>query len=97
MPRYIDAIAEQREIEIVGHERFLTSGDVDEVKLFLEEQPTADVAPVVHAHWVKNRDRKEATCSVCTLPITDDIGDIEKICRYCPSCGSKMDEEVVEI
>lgn len=53
-------------------------------------------SPVVHAHWIKNRDRKEAACSVCTLIISDDIGDIEKICHYCPSCGSKMDEEATE-
>ena len=57
-----------------------------------DEVPAADVAPVVHGHWVQKREMvrtigaKNYTCSEC--------GKEAKYGNYCPNCGAKMDEEV---
>lgn len=48
----------------------------------------ADVAPVVHGHWVDGK------CSNCGVDIpTDDAHDVifENECRFCYYCGTKMD------
>lgn len=55
----------------------------------------ADVAPVVHGHWIEPTYAQinqgmcgscEAICSVCGFVFAD-------ICmKYCPECGAKMDE-----
>lgn len=63
-------------------------------KLFenvLAKIPTADVAPVVHAHWItRNRKERLYQCSHCgagdSFP-----NDLEV--NYCWNCGAKMDEE----
>jgi hypothetical protein len=51
----------------------------------------ADVAPVIHAHWIEMYNG-DWLCSKCDniLPIITDIRDE----RYCSWCGAKMDEEV---
>ena len=57
----------------------------------VKEVPDADVAPVVHGHWVQKREMvrtigaKNYTCSEC--------GKEAKYGNYCPNCGAKMDEE----
>lgn len=51
--------------------------------------PAADVAPVVHAHWIRCGDTPHFfvdECSEChTLTIDADA--------FCGACGAKMDEE----
>ena len=49
----------------------------------LDDFPAADVAPVIHAHWVELSD--DAYCSHCG-------GDMDYNSKYCPECGAKMDE-----
>lgn len=50
----------------------------------------ADVAPVVHAHWINGEE-----CSECGgLALMDYDGKAHIIqSEYCPCCGAKMDEE----
>ena len=54
--------------------------------------PTADVAPIVHAHLTYKPAYKDAlfgfyTCSACGTPFwTDSM-------KYCSECGAKFDEE----
>ena len=56
--------------------------------------PTEDVAPVIHAHWVKAERRgcvtyhdSYAECSNCHgEPVQFGRGF-----KYCPNCGAKMD------
>lgn len=70
----------------------------------IDGEPTADVAPVVHAHWVDHKNNyvpidasgdvsRSAFCSNCREWLT---ASDEYACRgnYCPNCGAKMDEEV---
>lgn len=87
MPRYIDADS-------------LCEGRVsnDPVVIAAKCELTADVAPVVHGHWIIT-DYEDgmmfAECSVCTMPFAYWKGNtrIGKM-PYCPHCGAKMDEEV---
>lgn len=54
----------------------------------IERLPAADVAPVVHAHWITAEDDDFWTCSNCRK-------FIHKNCAqgYCPKCGAKMSGE----
>lgn len=56
--------------------------------MFADSIPAADVAPVVHGHWVDGK------CSNCGVDIpTDDTRDaiFENECHFCLHCGAKMD------
>ena len=61
----------------------------------IDKQPTADVAPVVHAHWIEDagqsakRIEKIYYCSACEY--FDAWGEEERY-DYCPNCGARMDE-----
>ena len=53
--------------------------------------PTADVAPVVHGHWItvyREDGTKADKCSVCT----DAVKYFDYKYGWCPHCGAKMDE-----
>lgn len=60
----------------------------------INEVPTADVAPVVHAHWEYKYDTYcgfqdiDVRCSVCKT--TTNIKRFRKT-KWCPDCGAKMD------
>ena len=63
---------------------------VEEIKKAIVKTPTADVVPVVHAHWIKLKPKNvlgwKYGCSVCdgwTMVATN----------FCSHCGAKMDEE----
>lgn len=64
----------------------------------LQNSETADVAPVIHAHWKEFEDYSGAVypeCSRCGLVWWLDEGTAEdNEMYYCPKCGAKMDEEV---
>ena len=56
---------------------------------FLADIPSADVAPVRHAHWIKISPAGIYECSECGKNVmTSDI----KAYEYCHGCGAKMDE-----
>lgn len=48
------------------------------------KEPTADVAEVMHAKWIKHEGYDE--CEVCHSKTI--YGS-----NYCPNCGARMDEE----
>ena len=92
MPRYIDALEIRYTYRPVG-------GDIA-YKDEIEALPTADVTPVIHAHWIYKGDSHYGLndwchrfeCSVCgrevKLHTKKDIAEFP----YC-HCGAKMDEE----
>ena len=53
-----------------------------------DEVPAADVAPVVHGHWVYG-----CQCSVCGDGHGPYNAHHKAYYNYCPNCGAKMDEE----
>lgn len=61
----------------------------------LKSIPAADVAPVVHGHWVVRFDgpykRRRCYCSHCGKH--NGVGGIAQNQEkpYCPNCGAKMD------
>ena len=65
---------------------------LDEIGCF---QPAADVAPVVHGHWVEKEKYTFGImydCSLCENRILDNGHPW----NYCPNCGAKMDGKKVE-
>ena len=80
-PRYIDADG-LREYWLTNgkNERVYNTNDfLDSI----DEQPTADVQPVVHAHWKYDKNGV-FWCSRCEcIPATKSY--------FCPNCGAKMD------
>lgn len=92
MARYIDA---DKMIYEIRHNLWDWSC-VDDIRTSLvlkqtitdiENQPSEDVAPVIHAHWIEvSQVRNE--CSNCH---NIHVGIYSKT-LYCPHCGAKMDE-----
>lgn len=59
----------------------------------INEQPTVDAVPVVHAKWLHD-DYGANYCSKCyEYAYEDEKYRMIWHVRYCPSCGAKMDEE----
>ena len=54
----------------------------------IEDMPAADVAPVIHAHWIRYPDCGVTKCSNCGWSI-EECWDSD----YCPNCGAQMDEK----
>lgn len=73
---------------------------IESVLEYVEQLPTADVAPVAHGRWVVKIDalgREYTVCSACNsnFRIKQDSGrllrvDLRGFC-FCPNCGAKMD------
>lgn len=60
----------------------------------INEQPTADVVPVVHGRWIFNMcSYGTPKCSICgwRMPYSED--SFLDARNYCPNCGAKMDLE----
>ena len=51
----------------------------------------ADVAPVVHAHWIFYAN---GTCDCSNCHTVWESNMVNRWIEYCPFCGAKMDEEV---
>jgi len=85
MPRYIDT---EKTDSVIKDE--LGVYDTTDLKEMLKLFPTEDVAPVVHAHWIKNKGYMLSRCSACqnTIPLGREYKH-----KYCPNCGAKMGKE----
>ena len=63
----------------------------------ISDMPAADVAPVIHAHWIEQEDGNldtYYTCSSCKEDFDLIAGTpCENLYNYCPNCGAKMDEK----
>lgn len=63
----------------------------------LENAPTVDAEPVVHAHWIEDGKTDKFIISSCS-----NCGGIlstyknAKLGTFCLKCGAKMDEEVID-
>ena len=85
MPRYIDANS------LIHHDIEDIHGNIYDVihASEIDNAPTADVAPVRHGYWVK--EKRDVLihwhCSACKECFYLDMPNAE----YCPQCGAKMD------
>lgn len=99
MPRYIDADVFEvfTYTETEGVPNTFDAG-VQFVLEKMDKIPTADVEPVVHAHWIKERPHNGRTqqyyCSACRQYGVWDDNSGTILTRYCPNCPAKMDEKV---
>ena len=114
MPKYIDAeemrVLLEEEIEGCGYPisennpvAYGTKRGLKTALRYIEKLMTADVAPVIHAHWIGTEYDGYADghpvydtyeCSNCRNEI--DTDGYEPMFDYCPKCGAKMDEEFEE-
>lgn len=93
MPRYIDVEREIKEIESVLDEKRAKGDDEDNIGFYalmmftrkLRKAPTADVAPVVHAHWIPIKKRMYAC--------RDKVGEIITVSFTCSNCGITEENE----
>jgi len=56
----------------------------------IDEEPTADVVPVVRGRWCIEPGIG-CICSACQFDIGNDLDWMEYV-HFCPNCGAKMDE-----
>lgn len=79
MARYVDAdklLERFREAQTNFAEKLITIN-------LLEAASTADVAPIIHAKWIRGR-----YCSNCEC---DDYDYCGRQPKYCPNCGAEME------
>ena len=93
MARYVDIECDAVR-EVLPRRAFKTRQDIRD---FLDNIPTADVAPVVYGHWIWHEEEFEYECSVCHCRFdynhTFEIFDHGfQYANYCPNCGAKMNE-----
>ena len=61
------------------------------VKFDIENFPNADVAPIVHAHWINKNLHGYEWIFVCSNCDYIDGYPFNDRSNYCPNCGAKMD------
>ena len=83
MARYIDA--EKILFERDTNFRLVVSRD------WINNIPTADVQPIIHAKWIKGRYGDDTDYSICSN--CKSLHNRWISYRYCPDCGAKMDKE----
>lgn len=92
-------MAEQRLIDAneaieIAKEYYWTFGisiaDLTDLRKVLKDCTTVDAKPVVHAHWIYDKDTSlwgnPYICSKCHM-----ANDSES--EFCPHCGAQMDEK----
>lgn len=59
----------------------------------IEEAPTIDAKPVVHAHWTGSNGTDCSHCERSYMDVADaDSWESSDIPDFCPYCGAQMDE-----
>ena len=91
---YIEREALQNKAFGENHPTFYDGQDIaDWYEKCINETAAADVAPVRHGYWVK--EKRDVLihwhCSACKECYYLDTPNAE----YCPHCGAKMDEKAV--
>lgn len=98
MTRLIDADALKEHFkEYTTHSGIQASLDRYALKV-IEEEPTVDAVPVVHAQWLNSEDTGEKMyeCSYCECRMIARWYDMAVGLygfKYCPYCGARMDEK----
>lgn len=96
MPKYIDTEKFLEDNKEFADREFIHPRIQTTLRDLVDDAPAADVAPVVHGHWIvtdNGVNGKTADCSVCGSHFVYFKGhlQIDKM-PGCPKCLSKMDE-----
>ena len=95
MAKYIDAESIDKVLDDIMRDesqkdfvRRSSKGMIGILKMW----PAADVAPVVHAHWIKEDvDENTYFCSACeALWMLPEGSPEDNGMHYCPNCGAEM-------
>lgn len=73
-----------------GNEDFICG--IETVLEYAENLPAADIAPVIHAHWIHEKTQDGYDLWKCSHCAAGTNQDPEGILLYCFHCGAKMDE-----
>lgn len=70
--------------------------DTPAVIAFLEMQPSADVTPLEHSHWIPFRGGAIVQCNNCKRAFENrnegrELSAFLDEYRFCPFCGAKME------
>lgn len=102
MAEYIDRDAAIEWLEankrVYDRECKILIADQDSIVEWLKRRPAADVAPVIHAHWIYADGG--CYCSKCESERPTQANDLKiskNEARYCYFCGAKMDEETSNV
>lgn len=90
--RLIDAEEFQKFIEKQDESADYTIYHFEE---WLEQQPTIEAKPVVHAHWLEQiiDGGQELMCSNCGEYALMNDEFYSEFSKYCPYCGAQMDKK----
>lgn len=88
MSRYIDVECDCVK-EVINRRVFNSREDIQN---FLDNIPTADVAPVKHGYWIKIGDYA-FKCTSCGKMYWESEGYAART-HFCPNCGTRMDGDV---
>lgn len=92
MSRHIDADAAKKDVDERGMGHFFILTDIDEIKRFLDDQPTADVEKVRHGKWTLIHVDSNAGYGQVYYQHKDCSTRLfESPDNYCPVCGARMD------
>lgn len=107
MSRFIDADKVEKYFDdCIEDIHYFDSADEAEMRFLeaIDEVPTEDVAPVIHAHWIdksvwdlgRHLGQWRVECSNCHFtkdwkPFSRGNGKGDK---YCDECGALMDKEI---
>ncbi len=75
------------------HDLMVARHAISEVEWILENMPTIEAKPVVHAHWEEQNDETHF-CSRCGNDATYTFEGKELVGFLCPFCGVQMDKVV---
>ena len=88
MAWYIDAEHLKKVIDVFDYKYGLIP--ISALTAIIDSVKTADVAPVVHGHWMTGTTKWGLLPYQCSACKEFEEGST----KYCPDCGAKMDEEV---
>lgn len=75
-----------------ANEHFING--IESVLEYVENLPSADVAPMVHGRWV-HLGGDEWCCSACGFVISTEGSWEKPTKKYCEDCGAKMEGEPI--
>ncbi len=86
---------------VTGSESKETMEALAAVLVNIHHVPLADVAPVVHGHWIREYHENNVysihfVCSNCKTCMETTRYERKCSLKFCPECGAKMDESEVK-